>query len=80
MKMKSYTIKVFFLCSMVSTLFGNNEARLLLDGNCITCHHETKAHSASSLKEIQKRYKAAFPNKKEFVLLIDAKREEIVFR
>ena len=60
-------IKLFLLCSFTTFIYGDNEARLLLYGNCITCHHETKAISAPSLKEIQKRYKAAFPNKKEFV-------------
>jgi len=62
-----FHIKLFLLFSISSYMYGNNEAKLLLYGNCITCHHETKAISAPSLKEIQKRYKAAFPNKKEFV-------------
>lgn len=58
----------FILVVVISTFsYGNNNAPLLLNGNCITCHHETKSISAPSLKLIKKRYKNAFPKKKDFV-------------
>ena len=40
---------------------------LLFNGNCITCHHQTKTISAPSVKTIQENYLRAFPEKKEFV-------------
>jgi hypothetical protein len=45
----------------------DNYGRLLLYGNCTTCHFETKSVSAPSLQIIKKRYIEAFPNKKDFV-------------
>jgi cytochrome c551/c552 len=40
---------------------------LLFNGNCLTCHRETKTESAPSMLDVQKRYKAAFADKKEFI-------------
>ncbi len=62
-------MRYFFLlifCFSVS-LYGKSEGRLLLYGNCITCHHETKSISAPSLKIIKKRYHEAFKDKETFV-------------
>jgi hypothetical protein len=39
----------------------------LFHGNCITCHHETKAISAPSIIEIREKYLSAFADKEEFV-------------
>ena len=50
-----------------ASLYGNSYGRLLLHGNCITCHHETKNISAPSLEIIINRYKEAFPKKEDFV-------------
>ena len=40
---------------------------LLYNGNCITCHKDTRVESAPSMFEIKKRYKDAFPIKEDFV-------------
>ena len=40
---------------------------LLFNGNCTTCHFINKAVSAPSMKEVQKVYKNAFPNKSDFI-------------
>ena len=46
---------------------ANDMSSLLYNGNCITCHKDTKAESAPSMFEIQSRYKSAFVKKKDFV-------------
>jgi hypothetical protein len=59
---------IFLSLFYSSTLFGdNNYGRLLLYGNCITCHHESKSISAPSLKILKDRYISIFPKKKDFV-------------
>ena len=60
-------ILVYVFISLPYSLYGDNYGKLLLYGNCITCHHETKSISAPSLKIIQQRYKEAFPDKETFV-------------
>ena len=40
---------------------------LLFHGNCVTCHHETKAISAPSVQKFKEHYLRAFPLKKDFV-------------
>ena len=63
-------MKYLFLLILFSfKCFANEnlEGKLLLYGNCITCHHETKSISAPSLKIIKKRYHEAFKDKKIFV-------------
>jgi cytochrome c551/c552 len=51
-----------------SALLGaNNNALLLLNGNCTTCHFINQSISAPAMKIVQKRYKDAFKDKKEFV-------------
>jgi hypothetical protein len=58
---------LFLLLFGFSSLYGKSEGRLLLYGNCITCHHETKSISAPSLKIIKTRYHEAFRDKETFV-------------
>lgn len=61
-------IKYFILSFiLISSLNADENSSLLFNGNCITCHKETKAVSAPSIIEIQKRYKDAFSTKQEFV-------------
>ena len=61
-------MKILFLVLFTfGSLYGKSEGRLLLYGNCITCHHETKSISAPSLKIIKKRYHEAFATKETFV-------------
>ena len=43
------------------------DGALLFHGNCVTCHNETKAISAPSMREIRQNYLKAFNNKKDFV-------------
>ncbi|MCW8838076.1 MAG: cytochrome C [Thiovulaceae bacterium] len=53
---------------LISTnLLSFDMGALLFHGNCITCHFEHKAVSAPSITEIQRRYKAVFPKKEDFV-------------
>ena len=63
MKFKNLILTLLLTTSVYADSYG----RLLLYGNCITCHHETKSISAPSLKIIQQRYKDAFSEKKLFV-------------
>ncbi len=58
---------VLILLFSTSLGYADSYGRLLLYGNCITCHHETKNISAPSLKMIKQRYHEAFGEKKEFV-------------
>lgn len=66
MNLKFLNMIILFFC-FNSYLMADNYGRLLLYGNCITCHHETKNISAPSLQIIQQRYKEAFIDKKAFV-------------
>lgn len=61
--------KIFIFCFLTLHLQAdtNNYGRLLLDGNCITCHHPTKSISAPSLEIIKQRYHEAFSEKEIFV-------------
>jgi len=60
--------KVLALTLFFSLKLGANEyGSLLFNGNCVTCHFESKAVSAPSAKEIRKNYITAFPDKKDFV-------------
>jgi len=52
---------------IVTGSYAESYGRLLLYGNCITCHHETKSISAPSLQIIKQRYHEVFEDKKEFV-------------
>ncbi len=52
---------------ITTSTYADSYGRLLLYGNCITCHHETKSISAPSIKILKKRYHEAFGNKKEFI-------------
>lgn len=58
---------VFFISILCAASFANDASSLLFNGNCLTCHHETKTISAPSAKEIRDRYKKAFQTKEEFV-------------
>ena len=49
------------------SLYADNFGLLLFNGNCVTCHNETKSISAPSMLEVQKRYKNAFPSEKDFI-------------
>jgi hypothetical protein len=40
---------------------------MLFNGNCVTCHHDTKNISAPSISFIRKTYKNAFIKKSDFV-------------
>jgi hypothetical protein len=63
-------VKIFKLglvSLLVNNLYADNYGRLLLYGNCTTCHHIEKSISAPSMKIIKKRYLLAFPEKKDFV-------------
>ncbi len=64
--MKTVLLKfmIFFpLCAQTSTQY----AKLLFNGNCVTCHEIGRSLSAPSINSVQSRYKAIFPAKREFV-------------
>ena len=48
-------------------LQANDTSSLLFNGNCITCHSETKSESAPSVVEFKSRYISAFSQKDDFV-------------
>ncbi len=62
--MKKYLIFHIFLLQFS---YAGSYAGLLLHGNCTTCHEINTHKSAPSLKYIQKVYKTAFEDKKDFV-------------
>ena len=60
--------KYLLLFTTSITLFGSNEmGGLLFDGNCVTCHYKLENRSAPAMIEVRRRYKKAFPIKKDFV-------------
>jgi len=60
--------KILLSIFISSYLFAsNNTSLLLLNGNCTTCHFINQSISAPSMKIVQKRYKEAFKDKKQFV-------------
>lgn len=61
-------LRVSFLLTLLTTAtLAKDNSRLLLYGNCITCHNETKDISAPSLQYIKEKYHSAFPEKIDFV-------------
>ena len=46
---------------------ANDMSSLMFNGNCITCHKETKTVSAPSVLKFKAVYLNAFPEKKDFV-------------
>ena len=48
-------------------IYAEGYGSLLLHGNCITCHHETKAISAPSIMQVRENYLRAFSKKEDFV-------------
>jgi cytochrome c551/c552 len=60
--------KFIFILIILSNSYANNtNSLLLLNGNCTTCHFINQSISAPAMKIVQKRYKDAFKDKKEFV-------------
>ena len=60
--------KIVLIFSLfISCVKANDISSLLFNGNCITCHKETKTISAPSVVKIKDVYKNAFPIKKDFV-------------
>ena len=53
-------------------LLSSEDGALLFDGNCVTCHHKTKAISAPSMREVKSQYKSVFSEKKDFVHYMSA--------
>ena len=64
--------KFVLLCFTLLSLNAADMGGLLFHGNCVTCHFELKEKSAPAMIEVQKRYKEAFPHKKEFVRYMSA--------
>ena len=58
---------LLLLLSFLSLHASDEMGALLFHGNCVTCHYELESKSAPAMIEVRKRYKAAFPRKKDFV-------------
>ena len=59
--------KTLLLLLSLLSLQANDMGALLFHGNCVTCHYELESKSAPAMIEVRKRYKSAFPRKKDFV-------------
>ena len=60
-------MRFLILLFLIVNVEANNMNSLLYNGNCITCHKDTKEESAPSMQEVRARYLSAFPDKKDFV-------------
>jgi cytochrome c551/c552 len=60
-------MKYLLFLLLVVYLEANNMNSLLYNGNCITCHKDTKEESAPSMYEVKSRYLSAFAEKKDFI-------------
>jgi len=59
-----YLIFLTIICININASYPE----LLFNGNCITCHKTNSLNkSAPTVQEIQKEYKNAFSNKKDFI-------------
>jgi len=56
-----------FILTLSLYLDAEDFKALLFNGNCTTCHFINRSVSAPSMKEVQKVYKNAFVNKKDFI-------------
>ena len=63
MKLLLYAVMIFSFYS----LQADDVSSLLFNGNCITCHKETKSISAPSVVKFKSVYINAFPVKEDFV-------------
>lgn len=61
-----FNLFIFFIL-FYHLLEANEVSSLLFNGNCLTCHKETKTESAPSVVEFKKRYMNAFSKKEDFV-------------
>lgn len=57
----------FIIFILYKSSFAGENAALLFNGNCITCHNATKTISAPSAAELRDRYKKAFARRVDFV-------------
>ena len=57
----------FFFCTFITLCASDEMGALLFHGNCVTCHYELESKSAPAIIEVRRRYKEAFPIKKDFV-------------
>jgi len=58
---------IIFILLLISALNATDMRGLIFNGNCTTCHFETKTVSAPSMKIVKENYLRAFPIKKDFV-------------
>jgi len=59
--------KFLVLLFLANSLYADSYGRLLLNGNCTTCHYIDQSVSAPSMQIVRQRYLSAFPQKKDFV-------------
>ena len=52
---------------LLSNVFGIDYGKLFFNGNCVTCHFETKKVSAPSILEVRESYLSAFPLEEDFI-------------
>ena len=58
---------ILFLSLFISSINATDMRGLIFNGNCTTCHFETKTISAPSMRIVKENYLRAFPIKKDFV-------------
>jgi len=58
---------IHFIILFISSLNATDMRGLIFNGNCTTCHYETKTVSAPSMKIVKENYLRAFSTKKDFV-------------
>lgn len=61
-----FNLFIFFIL-FSHFLEAGEVSSLLFNGNCLTCHRETKTESAPSVVEFKKRYINAFSNREDFI-------------
>ena len=62
-----YIKHLILLFIFTNFLHADAISSLLFNGNCITCHKETKTISAPSVVEFKTAYKNAFEKKEDFI-------------
>jgi cytochrome c551/c552 len=58
--------RLWIVVLLSAFLNASPSGETLFQGNCLTCHDDTKTISAPAIKEVQARYKQTFETKESF--------------
>ena len=64
--------KIFIFVLLALHVEANDMSSLLFNGNCITCHKETKSSSAPSVVEFKAVYIGILPKREDFIEYMSA--------